>query len=72
MRVGSHEYKLGLAAAAEVMRAGGDMDHVLRRMRSVGFSPIACIAGLMEIANLSLPEATRVVHFSDVWPENRS
>ncbi|MFH8411326.1 hypothetical protein ACH4FX_42200 [Streptomyces sp. NPDC018019] len=57
------------AEAAEALAGGAEMDSVLGRLRDQGFSPMDCIRVVMKLTGSSLPNATRIVHFSSAWPE---
>ena len=65
------EYNAGIAAATELLRGGADLEAAILKMKRVGFSPIECIKGVMEITGSALADATRAVHFSAAWSELR-
>ena len=66
------EYQTGIAEVRTLLFSGATPDELIQTMKRLGFSPIECIKGMMELTDSTLPEATRAVHFSAAWPELRA
>lgn len=67
--ISEEERESGTEWAASSYGQGLEMDAILTHLREIDFSPMDCIRVVMRISDSSLPEATRIVHFSSAWPE---
>lgn len=66
---------MDLSSALEVSRtmlsSGASTEEVLAKLRERGCSKIDSIRVLMQITNIPLGEAKRVVHLSKAWEQER-
>jgi ribosomal protein L7/L12 len=60
-----------LNASKEMLQNGQEREAILTYIRHSGGSKIDAIRLLVVLQDLSLPEAKRVVHFSDAWSDTR-
>ena len=57
--------------ARDRLRAGRDLDEVLRLLRANGFTMIDSIKATMELKGVSVAEAKEIVHASGAWSDRR-
>lgn len=65
------DYDRFLDDARRLSKAGADVEKLLRFFRENGASPIDSIKMLREVNGVSLADAKRSFHLSEVWKDER-
>jgi hypothetical protein len=55
----------------EKIACGADLEEVLRTLRNSGFSKVHSIKALVDLGQVNMSEAKRIVHESSTWADVR-